>query len=246
MPKKDKLPSNVGYVYVLHDKKGNRCKIGKTRLPLERYSTLRGAAGLKEEDCEFYVSDIMENHSSFEKQAHNYFNNCKISGEWFLCSYNDVVNYIKNNQEKITEERINELEKQDEEHSKNLLNLVKYIALGGLDRDLENNKSPVFNIKYVKSSREAICNRKPNIDDIHLVDYDNKDHQGNTNNIVYLKGYPMGPYYDLPMAYVAVLRELADAIERAEELQEELDTEREAHEITRKKLEQYEESVEKA
>ena len=159
MPKCSKLPSRAGYVYVLYDKKGKRCKIGKTQTPIRRYGALRGAAGVKEKDCKFFLSKLMENYGGFEKRVHRHFKDCRLAGEWFNCTYDEVVEYICENQEGLSEERLRELVLQDVEAGQKVLSLAKYIILGGFERDMAMRKA------------DAVAdddNGKPTMKEIHV------------------------------------------------------------------------------
>lgn len=82
---------DMGYVYALYNPKSNLVKIGKTKSPQHRFSTLTNQNGTS---MHYYLSPAMFIESIVEKVMHNKFDRYREKGEWFRCDFNDVVNTL--------------------------------------------------------------------------------------------------------------------------------------------------------
>lgn len=83
----------MGYVYVLYNPESELVKIGKTKNPQERFTSLTNQNGTK---FRYYITKPMYIERIVEKVMHDRFHRFRVKGEWFKnISFDDVVTYLK-------------------------------------------------------------------------------------------------------------------------------------------------------
>lgn len=82
----------IGYVYLLEDLERGLVKIGKTRKPKQRLSTLRTSSGVK--GGREFITDRINGYGSLEKRMHMHFKDQRTQGEWFNVSFNDALDIL--------------------------------------------------------------------------------------------------------------------------------------------------------
>lgn len=93
--------TDIGFVYVLENKKLGICKIGKSRKPENRLKTLAMTTGLI--DPITYVTKEVPNYHLLEKIAHKHFKEKYTTGEWFSVTLTEIVSFLENEIETNTE-----------------------------------------------------------------------------------------------------------------------------------------------
>lgn len=93
--------TDIGFVYVLENKKLGICKIGKSREPEKRLNTLAMIAGVVNPTT--YITKEVPNYHLLEKIAHKYFKEKYTTGEWFSVTLTEIVSFLENEIENNTE-----------------------------------------------------------------------------------------------------------------------------------------------
>jgi hypothetical protein len=87
-----KTNPDMGYVYVLYNPKSKLVKIGKTKSPKSRFSTLSNQNG---STFKYFITEQIYIESLVEKVMHNKFSNKRKKGEWFDIGFDDAVLELK-------------------------------------------------------------------------------------------------------------------------------------------------------
>jgi hypothetical protein len=83
---------DMGYVYVIYNPESNLVKIGKTKHPHKRFTTLSNQNGTK---FKYYITEPMHINGLIEKIMHNRFTYRRRNGEWFDIPFDDAVSELK-------------------------------------------------------------------------------------------------------------------------------------------------------
>lgn len=87
------MQDNQGYVYILYNPESSLVKIGKTKFPYKRFSTLSNQNGSK---FKYYITEPMFIEGIVEKVLHNKFATKRKCGEWFSVTFDEAVEELKN------------------------------------------------------------------------------------------------------------------------------------------------------
>ena len=86
---------DIGYVYIIDDIDNNKRKIGKTKHPNIRISSVCSPAGVKNKKV--FISERVINYFILEK-----FIDKNIHGEWFKSSFDEIVTVLKQKEVRIS------------------------------------------------------------------------------------------------------------------------------------------------
>lgn len=86
------VKDDMGYVYILYNNKSNLVKIGRTKSPHKRFTTLTNQNGT---DFKYYISNQMYIDKIIEKIMHSKFHIYRKKGEWFLCEFDSAVKELE-------------------------------------------------------------------------------------------------------------------------------------------------------
>ena len=141
----DKL-RDIGVVYVVHDKGRGLSKIGMTceQDPMKRVGTVKSQSGVK--DAEIWISPKTKNARRLEYKAHQRFDCKRQHGEWFSVGIEDVIKYVNENIERVSQEYYKEKEleaERDEEVFTNAIKKMPWTDCECVTRDNKHKFSPI-------------------------------------------------------------------------------------------------------
>lgn len=85
--------SEMGYVYILYNPESTLVKIGKTKFPYKRFSTLSNQNGSK---FKYHITEPMFIEGLVEKILHNKFAMKRKCGEWFKINFDEALMELSN------------------------------------------------------------------------------------------------------------------------------------------------------
>lgn len=91
---------DIGYVYIIDDIDNNKRKIGKTKHPNIRISSVCSSAGVKNKKV--FISERVINYFILEKFLKEKFIDKNIHGEWFKSSFDEIVTVLKQKEVRIS------------------------------------------------------------------------------------------------------------------------------------------------
>lgn len=97
-----------GYIYILYNPESNLVKIGRTKNPYKRFTTLSNQNGSK---FRYYISNQMFIDEIIEKIMHNKFSFKRKCGEWFSITFDEAMDELNKllNSEDFKKRNVNKI-----------------------------------------------------------------------------------------------------------------------------------------
>ncbi len=151
---------DIGYVYVLKDAERGLCKIGMSKNPLMRLSTIKTAAGC--EKTTSFISRKTKDARGLERKTHAAFSAMRVAGEWFKADFTNIVNFVKDNVDSVSDEYEEKKKKELDIRSENIKNGLIQIATSlseyGKNEKIDDGQD--IGVKIFNSSLKIWINSK--------------------------------------------------------------------------------------